>query len=69
MNRREPGSLLRSTQEMQAQVFRHSVKGEASLKIALASGLKPVGGVKSGGDLFKEIRLDRAPIVLASTTA
>ena len=68
-NRPEPGALLRAADERQAAVQKHSVSGEASLKIALASGLKPVGGVKSTGSLFKEIRLDRAPLPLAGTTA
>ena len=68
-NRPEPGALLRAADERQAAVQKHSVSGEASLKIALASGLKPVGGVKSSGNLFKQIQLDRAsPLPLANTT-
>jgi hypothetical protein len=68
-NRPDPGSLLRAADARQAAVQKHSVSGEASLKIALSSGLKPVGGVKSSGDLFKQIRFDRAsPLPLASTT-
>ncbi len=67
--RREPGSLLRAADARQAAVQKHAVRGEASLKIALASGLKPVGGVKSSGNLFKQIQLDRAsPLPPANTT-
>jgi hypothetical protein len=36
-----------------------TVSGEASLRIALANGLKPVGGVENSGDLFKSISMDR----------
>jgi hypothetical protein len=36
------------------------IKGEASLEIGLASGLKPIGGVENRGDLFHEIQLSRA---------
>jgi hypothetical protein len=67
--RREPGSLLRASNQMQANASAtHKVQGEASLRIKLASGLAPDGGVKNKGSLFKEIRLDRAPLALASTT-
>ena len=45
----------------------HKVTGEASLRIKLASGLVPDGGAKNKGSLFKEIRMDRAPVPLAST--
>jgi hypothetical protein len=69
LQRRDPGALLKASNQMQAAALKHTVNGEASLKIALSSGLKPVGGVKSSGDLFKQIRLDRAsPLPLASTT-
>ncbi len=69
LQRREPGALLRASSQMQAEAIKHSVTGEASLKIALASGLKPVGGVKSSGNLFKQIQLDRAsPLPRANTT-
>jgi hypothetical protein len=69
LQRREPGALLRAADQRQAAVQKHSVSGEASLKIALSSGLKPVGGVKSSGNLFKQIQLVRAsPLPLASTT-
>jgi hypothetical protein len=69
LQRREPGSLLRAADQRQAAALKHTVSGEASLKIALASGLKPVGGVKSSGNLFKQIQLDRAsPLPLAQTT-
>jgi hypothetical protein len=54
--------------QMQAEAIKHSVTGEASLRVSLASGLKPVGGVSTKGDLFREIRLDRAPLPLANTT-
>jgi hypothetical protein len=67
LRRREPGSLLRAADQRQAAALKHTVSGEASLKIALASGLKPVGGVSTKGSLFKEIRMDRAPLPLAST--
>jgi hypothetical protein len=67
--RREPGSLLRASNQMQAAASAtHKVSGEASLRIKLASGLVPDGGVKNKGSLFKEIRLDRAAPPLASTT-
>jgi hypothetical protein len=68
LQRREPGSLLRASNQMQAAALKHTVSGEASLKVSLASGLKPVGGVSTKGSLFKEIRMDRAPLPLASTT-
>jgi muramidase (phage lysozyme) len=69
LRRREPGALLKAADARQAAALKHTVSGEASLKIALSSGLKPVGGVKSSGDLFKKIQLDRAsPLPLANTT-
>ena len=46
-----------------------TVTGEASLRIALANGLKPDGGVENKGDLFKEIELNRGGMAYASTTA
>jgi hypothetical protein len=68
-NRPEPGSLLRAADARQASISaKHTVEGEASLRIKLASGLVPDGGVKNKGTLFKEIRMDRAPLTLASTT-
>jgi hypothetical protein len=65
--RREPGSLLRASNQMQASALKHEISGSASLHVKLASGLAPVSGVKTKGDLFKEIRLDRAPVVLSNT--
>jgi hypothetical protein len=70
--RREPGSLLRGATEAGitgSSSAVHRVEGEASLKIKLAGGLAPDGGVKNKGPLFKEVRLDRAPTPLASTQA
>ena len=68
LQRREPGSLLRASNKMQADASAtHKVTGEASLRIKLASGLVPDGGAKNKGSLFKEIRMDRAPVPLAST--
>jgi hypothetical protein len=68
-NRPEPGSLLRAADQRQAAVAAttHRVSGEASLKVALGPGLIPNGGIKSKGSLFKEIRMDRAPLPLANT--
>jgi hypothetical protein len=66
--RREPGALLKARHEMQAHASAtHKIEGEASLRIKLASGLVPDGGVKNKGSLFREIRMDRAPLPLAST--
>jgi hypothetical protein len=45
------------------------VTGEASLKIALASGLRPVGGVENKGDLFNEISMDRGALPYASASS
>jgi len=67
-NRHEPGSLLRAADQRQAAASaKHEITGSASLRIKLASGLVPDGGTKTKGNLFKEIRLDRAPQPLAST--
>ena len=70
LQRRKSGSLLRAADARQAAVgaTTHRVLGEASLKVALGPGLIPNGGIKSKGSLFKEIRMDRAPLPLASTT-
>jgi hypothetical protein len=68
IQRREPGSLLRASNQMQAAALKHEITGSASLHVKLAAGLAPVSGVKTKGDLFKEIRMDRAPLPLASTT-
>ena len=67
--RRDPGALLRAADQRQAAVAAttHKVQGEASLRIKLASGLVPDNGAKNKGNLFREIRLDRAPVPLAST--
>jgi muramidase (phage lysozyme) len=68
LQRREPGSLLKARNQMQANASAtHKIEGEASLRIKLASGLVPDGGVKNKGNLFREIRMDRAPLPLAST--
>jgi hypothetical protein len=66
--RREPGSLLRAADQRQAAALKHEITGGASLHVKLAAGLAPVSGVKTKGDLFREVRLDRAPLALASTT-
>jgi hypothetical protein len=66
--RREPGSLLRASDQRMAQALKHEVTGSASLHVKLAAGLAPASGVKTKGGLFKEVRLDRAPLPLASTT-
>jgi hypothetical protein len=66
--RREPGALLRASNQMQAAALKHEITGSASLHVKLASGLAPVSGVKTKGDLFREVRLDRAPLALANTT-
>jgi hypothetical protein len=50
-----------------AQALKHEITGSASLHVKLAAGLAPASGVKTKGDLFKEIRMDRAPLPLAST--
>jgi muramidase (phage lysozyme) len=68
LQRREPGSLLRAADQRQAAALKHEITGSASLHVKLASGLAPVSGVKTKGDLFREIRLDRAPLALANTT-
>jgi hypothetical protein len=68
LQRREPGALLRARNQMQANASAtHKIQGEASLRIKLASGLVPDGGAKNKGTLFREIRMDRAPLPLAST--
>lgn len=68
LQRREPGALLKASNKMQADASAtHKVTGEASLRIKLASGLIPDGGVKNKGSLFKSVRMDRAPLPLAST--
>jgi hypothetical protein len=67
--RAEPGSLLRAAKAAGLNGGgKTTVAGEARLRVELASGLKPGGGVKTKGELFKEVRLDRAagPVV-AST--
>ena len=67
-NRPEPGSLLRAADQRQAAASaKHEVTGSASLHVKLAAGLAPASGVKTKGGLFKEVRLDRAPLPLAST--
>jgi hypothetical protein len=66
--RREPGSLLRASNQMQASALKHEITGSASLHVKLAAGLAPVSGMKTKGSLFKEVRLDRAPLALANTT-
>jgi len=63
--RSEPGSLLRQSRQAEAAV--HKVQGEASLHVKLAQGLAPVGGIKSKGDLFKKLTLDKAAMATAST--
>ena len=68
LRRREPGSLLRAADQRQAAALKHEITGSASLHVKLAAGLAPVSGVKTKGDLFREVRLDRAPLALASTT-
>jgi hypothetical protein len=68
LQRREPGALLRASNQMQAAALKHEITGSASLHVKLAAGLAPVSGVKTKGDLFKEVRLDRAPLSLASMT-
>jgi muramidase (phage lysozyme) len=68
LHRREPGALLRAADQRQAAALKHEITGSASLHVKLAAGLAPVSGVKTKGDLFREIRLDRAPLSLASTT-
>ena len=63
-------------QNMQRQLrllFENNAKGHTqgaalSLRIKLASGLVPDGGVRTKGSLFREIRMDKAPLPLASTT-
>ena len=67
-NRPEPGSLLRAADARQAAASAtHKVEGSASLHVKLAAGLAPVGGMKTKGSLFREVRMDRAPLPLAST--
>jgi hypothetical protein len=66
--RREPGSLLRASDQRMAQALKHEITGSASLHVKLAAGLAPVSGIKTKGELFKEVRMDRAPLTLASTT-
>ena len=65
MNDRQPGALWRKSRQAEAAV--HKVTGEASLRVSLASGLKPEGGIRSTGDLFKKIVLDKAARPVAST--
>jgi hypothetical protein len=70
-NRPEPGALLKAGQTagiLGSSSAKHEVTGSASLHVKLAAGLAPASGVKTKGDLFKETRLDRAPLPLASTT-
>jgi hypothetical protein len=68
-NRPEPGSLLHAADQRQAAASaKHEVTGSASLHIKLAAGLAPASALKTKGNLFKETRLDRAPLPLASTT-
>jgi hypothetical protein len=66
--RREPGSLLRASDQRMAQALKHEITGSASLHVKLAAGLAPASALKTKGTLFKETRLDRAPLSLASTT-
>jgi hypothetical protein len=67
-NRPEPGSLLRAADQRQAAASaKHEVTGSASLHVKLAAGLAPASALKTKGNLFKETRLDRAPLPLAST--
>jgi hypothetical protein len=68
LQRREPGALLRASNQMQANALKHEITGSASLHVKLAAGLAPVSGMKTKGSLFKEVRLDRAPQPLANTT-
>ena len=56
------GGVIQTTQNSK-------VSGEASLKIALAGGLRPVRGVSNKGDLFKEIELNRDGLPYANTAA
>jgi hypothetical protein len=44
-------------------------KDEASLRIALADGLKPDGGARNKGDLFKQTELNRGALPYASAQA
>ena len=48
------GNLMRLAEERET---RHRVQGEATLNVKLAKGLQPDGGVKTKGNLFKEIKL------------
>jgi hypothetical protein len=68
LQRRDPGALLRASDQRMAQALKHEVTGSASLHVKLAAGLAPVSGIKTKGELFKEVRMDRAPLTLASTT-
>jgi hypothetical protein len=69
LHRREPGSLLRAADQRQAAASaKHEITGSASLHVKLAAGLAPASALKTKGSLFKETRLDRAPLPLASTT-
>jgi hypothetical protein len=69
LQRREPGALLRAADLRQAAASaKHEVTGSASLHVKLAAGLAPASALKTKGNLFKETRLDRAPLPLASTT-
>ena len=45
------------------------VTGEASLRIDLAAGLRPVGGVQNKGEIFKKIELNRGGLPYADTQA
>jgi hypothetical protein len=55
---------------MQAAAMKHEITGGASLHVKLASGLAPVGGIKTNGSIFQTVKLDRAPSrVVADTTA
>ena len=69
-NRPDPGALLRAGQRagiLGSSSAKHEITGSASLHVKLAAGLVPAKGAKTTGDLFKEVRLDRAPLPLAST--
>jgi hypothetical protein len=66
-----PQSLLDSARKsgVLAQPGASKVAGEASLRIKLAAGLAPDGGVKTRGDLFREIHIDRGGVPYADTMA
>ena len=70
LNRPEVGSLLKAGQGagiLGSSSATQKIEGSASLHVKLSARLAPAKGVKATGDLFKEIRMDRAPLPLSST--